>query len=768
MLLTIWCILVSIGSLYFIGLPVSILLYRGDNYETRWILSPFIGLSAIILISQNLVYLGVPIGLSTPWIWAVACLLWVWVIKTRRLITLFSAIPYRILGSALAAYMVQGIGLLLVGAKYYVGRAWHDQFNYTAIAQFLTDYPFNLSFADIQTQPYLVAASTSLKFDRIGQSIFQGFLAVSTLTDAKTTFEPAILLAPLLIVLAIYCLTEKLSQARSSSGLFLLPMVAAGALPGIAMVHLESFFSQALAIPLLMLWPFIVSEAIEKPDSKRLFVASLLLAAGTSIYTEFYIIFVSTGTLIAVFEILRQHNPDCGQPGGMKFYIGVGFFRKLWRYFAPFGMVLGVALLINIGFAKVVVAIFHRISIPGILSGIYPWGIVEGLQRLWFGDMVIGLSPFLRGLLGIVSLGLMVTAYLGFVASFWKRKDGFTLTLLFLLVLPLAIMFRAGYKYQYYKLLLSISPLLPLGIALTGSELMRHFSLRRDFFKTLLSFTIIGLFCLSFYGTLDMTVRSGIGRTMEEIGRGGAHKLLSPSTRRIQDELSAICGEDVYIIYKDNFFNGNYINGWLAYFARKNRVWVANARIGDATIGKIIHPQKPIQQAFLLTSFDLKEHREKNIVSAEPYYLYKFSDTEWDTLSEILEPKVNASLVGFGSTDFLSLSESAGADGSKDAVFRITIHTLGRIESIEIGNISGMYSVWDTIPENGAVLLGVADIKKPNFLLNKQDGSIDIGIHREQSFLLYVADNGSIKGKKTCYQITVTYSDGKVIIVPVE
>jgi hypothetical protein len=254
---------------------------------------------------------------------------------------------------------------------------------------------------------------------------------------------------------------------------------------------------------------------------------------------------------------------------------------------------------------------------------------------------------------------------------------------------------------------------------------------------------------------------------MEEIGRGGAHKLLSPSTRRIQDELSAICGEDIYIIYKDNFFNGNYINGWLAYFARKNRVWVANARIGDATIGKIIHPQKPLHQAFLLTSFDLKEHREKNVVSTEPYYLYKFSDTEWDTLNEILEPKANASLVGFWSTDFLSLSESAGADGSKDAVFRLTIHTLGRIESIEIGNINGMHSVWDTIPKNGTVLLGVADIKKPNFLLNKQDGSIDIGIHHEQSFLLYVADNGSIKEKKTCYQITVTYSDGRVLIVPV-
>lgn len=259
MLLTIWCIAVSIGSLYFIGLPLSVLLQRRSDDGAHWILSPFIGLSAIILILQNLVYLDVRIGLSSPWIWGSACVFWVWMAKTRRLNALFSAMPYRILGLTVVVYLAQGIGLLLADTKYYVGRAWHDQFNYTATAQFLIDHRFSLSFSDIMNQPYLFQA-VSHKFDRIGQSILHGFISASTFTDAKTTFEVTILLVPPLITLAVYQLAQKLSKPGRP---FLLAAGVAGILPAIAMVHLESFLSQALAIPLLLLWPYIISEVVK-------------------------------------------------------------------------------------------------------------------------------------------------------------------------------------------------------------------------------------------------------------------------------------------------------------------------------------------------------------------------------------------------------------------------------------------------------------------------------------------------------------------------
>lgn len=98
---------------------------------------------------------------------------------------------------ALRIYFVQGLGLLLAGAEAYVGRVWHDFFNYTATAQFLADYPFKLSIPDVQNQPYPYEAILK-KNDRNGPSIFQAFLAVSTFSSAKISFESAISLSPFL------------------------------------------------------------------------------------------------------------------------------------------------------------------------------------------------------------------------------------------------------------------------------------------------------------------------------------------------------------------------------------------------------------------------------------------------------------------------------------------------------------------------------------------------------------------------------------------
>ena len=106
MLLTLWCIIVVIGSLWFIGLPVAMVLsFTEDDNETLWIIAPFIGLAVIILVLQNLVYLDVPIRHSTLWLWIGACLLWGWLIKSKRLKPAFKTIPRVLIISA-------GVGIL--------------------------------------------------------------------------------------------------------------------------------------------------------------------------------------------------------------------------------------------------------------------------------------------------------------------------------------------------------------------------------------------------------------------------------------------------------------------------------------------------------------------------------------------------------------------------------------------------------------------------------------------------------------------------------
>jgi len=90
------------------------------------------------------------------------------------------------------------------------------------------------------------------------------------------------------------------------------------------------------------------------------------------------------------------------------------------------------------------------------------------------------------------------------------------------------------------------------------------------------------------------------------------------------------------------------------------------------------------------------------------------------------------------------------------------------VKSIEVRNIDGQHSVWDTIPSNGCSLLGVASADRPDKLINKSDGSVDINVENPTTLILYLADNGSIRGGRTKYQISITLSDGRVGRAPVQ
>ena len=130
-------------------------------------------------------------------------------------------------------------------------------------------------------------------------------------------------------------------------------------------------------------------------------------------------------------------------------------------------------------------------------------------------------------------------------------------------------------------------------------------------------------------------------------------------------------------------------------------------------------------------------------------------------------PDLSVSLKGFGSVDLVNLSEAAGPDGQPDAVFGLEVRRPGRVRSLELRNTDGLYSVWDTVPGNGHVLLGVAEADRPGVLVNRPDGSVDIEVGGSRSLLLYAADNSSIRGGRTHYQLSLTFADGQVGSTPV-
>ena len=125
--------------------------------------------------------------------------------------------------------------------------------------------------------------------------------------------------------------------------------------------------------------------------------------------------------------------------------------------------------------------------------------------------------------------------------------------------------------------------------------------------------------------------------------------------------------------------------------------------------------------------------------------------------------KISAMIGGISHYDMLSSGEGFKEDGALDVFFVADLFDLAgkTITQVEIRNTNGLFSVWDTIPNNGMWVLGVAKAEKPNYILNEGNGMVKIPVEKNKEKLyLYVTDNGSFAGKNTDYQITISFSDG--------
>lgn len=139
----------------------------------------------------------------------------------------------------------------------------------------------------------------------------------------------------------------------------------------------------------------------------------------------------------------------------------------------------------------------------------------------------------------------------------------------------------------------------------------------------------------------------GNRKTLEEIGRGGAHQLHSPSFIKIQEILSKEKQRDFCIAWKDDFFNGNYLNAWLSYLARYNRVWVTNPQLSDVNLKDLPSGERQIfkgqTQDFLLLTSNLLHpfvcgKSVRHAWSYAPYHLWQISGQDWIFLADIENP----------------------------------------------------------------------------------------------------------------------------------
>lgn len=430
-----------------------LLAWRTPFCETDWLDAPFVGAALIVIVLQNGFYADLPLRL-TGWPFLAltfgAAVPLALIAGVRDVLRSFPVGPY---GVALAAYLWQGAGLLVLGSERYLGRAWQDQFNYTSLAEFVVTYGYSQRAAPGML-PFLQPA-TRFTDTRLGQSTLQGLFALAAGHPTRELFGPTILWSIFLVALAVFAL---MSAAGVSRRVALLTAAVAAVLPSLAYIHLESFLSQALGGAYLLYFLTVCDRAARTAQIVAYVKASLILAGLCAVYLELLPLAAACIGVLLVWNLWnRQH--------------------ARWPAVASL-LLLASPFVFNMahGFGGLV----EFVTAP-ILGHIYPWAYdVEGLERLWIGDTVN--TPVVQGSGAALALAIILTvaAYLGLLlhpmvalsrlrGAADRMRSTLVLGLLMLGIAaaPWAVrLLDRQHPYQFYKLLLTTSPLLVCGLVL--------------------------------------------------------------------------------------------------------------------------------------------------------------------------------------------------------------------------------------------------------------------------------------------------------------
>ena len=565
---TLWCITFVLVAPLAVGLPVLRLIGgRRPLDEEAWLASAFFGIGVIVLLLQNLLYWNIPIRISIFFLWGIVLALWLVVVRQGGLREDFRQFPRRLAGVCLLVYCVQGAGLFFLGAEGYVGRAWLDMFNYVNMTDFFNQQGFHLEWKDVACHPHLFLTRGLIDL-RIGQCILLGQNALAAGLTCKAAFMPTILLGCPLVVLAVYASARAVGLSRNWS---LLAGALAGLLPSLTMLQLESYLSHVLGIPYLLILPWALVQFNARGDRVSLACAAVFFATLASVYTEFLLL----GYLLVLGSLVLA---CLGRQGRRRALLG-----HLLLLVSP--------ALLNPLYTPSMLAVHRFILDASVLPEHYPWAYqVEGLARLWFGDLLrperklLPLPLLCWGgalLTGAAAAGLVAACGIA-LRTCWKERRpvassaaGLLLGLLGLAAFPLVLVLRdREHPYQVYKLLITISPLLALGLVCLVCRLSRGQTQEAPVGNWSWSSAwpaVARAMLLVTVGGAALSTVLMVRRSIKYVAwyRTAQVSTRDPDLKRVERLLASLRGEAIVCRGA-----GGVANIWLAYFGRFNRLWI--------------------------------------------------------------------------------------------------------------------------------------------------------------------------------------------------
>ncbi len=299
-----WQLLVLFACSAAAGLALRFLIPKEFPPLQKALFSLVGGLFLIVLVPENLVYLGVPVRISA-WLILGAALLQAWLCRHKfdawRRAFSASGEVRTVAAVILLTITFHGIVPIRQGLGWYYGKGHFDQINYVLLAEFLKEEPYGTSEQAIGFRPWLVGPVGSddttgqlgtasgagmetigLKNERIGQSIITAEISVWSGTNGKGGYAATVIffLTMLAICLYVFLRESGINRFMAGSGALL-----AACLPVVTRLSLDGFLSQ---MGVLFIFPFFASLLRHENLRARSFVVffSLAVAYLVAVYSE--------------------------------------------------------------------------------------------------------------------------------------------------------------------------------------------------------------------------------------------------------------------------------------------------------------------------------------------------------------------------------------------------------------------------------------------------------------------------------------------------